>query len=658
MRTYIKQIALVTLVLLLSIAAKAQLIEPVKWQKSCKQTSDSTYELKLTANIDKGWHIYAQSLPEGNYVLPTQFEFSVGNGVELIDSVIEVSKAIAEMDKIANVMTYYFSQTAVFVQQIKVSTKNPTATVTVNYQACNDELCTNGEKVFSIFQAEDISEQTTEKEIEAATTRSLSTLWKIILEAILWGFAALLTPCVFPMIPMTVSFFIRNSKSKSQSRLNASAYGLSIVALYTLPIAIIILATYFIGGQSITADIFNWISTHWLPNVLFFVIFMVFAASFLGAFEITLPSWLVNKADQNADKGGLLGVFFMAATLVLVSFSCTGPIVGTIIVESTRGDIWEPIITMIAFSVAFALPFTLFAFFPSWLNKLPKSGSWLNTIKVVLGFIELALGLKFLSVADQTYHWGILDREVYIALWIVIFSLLGLYLIGKIKLPNDDESIEKLSVGRLFTSIVTFAFVVYLIPGMWGAPLKALAGYLPPMSTMDFVQQTTLQSNGKTFDLCENPKYANILHLPHGLQGYFDYEQALNCARKQNKPLFVSFTGHGCVNCREMEARVWSDSRVLKTLTDNYIIVELYVDDKTELDEQDWKKSDYDGKMKTTIGKVNSDIQVSKFNINAQPYYCLLDADENLLAEPRGYNLNVDAFIEYLNSGITAYKNR
>jgi len=658
MRTYIKQIALVTLVLLLSIAAKAQLIEPVKWQKSCKQTSDSTYELKLTANIDKGWHIYAQSLPEGNYVLPTQFEFSVGNGVELIDSVIEVSKAIAEMDKIANVMTYYFSQTAVFVQQIKVSTKNPTATVTVNYQACNDELCTNGEKVFSIFQAEDISEQTTEKEIEVATTRSLSTLWKIILEAILWGFAALLTPCVFPMIPMTVSFFIRNSKSKSQSRLNASAYGLSIVALYTLPIAIIILATYFIGGQSITADIFNWISTHWLPNVLFFVIFMVFAASFLGAFEITLPSWLVNKADQNADKGGLLGVFFMAATLVLVSFSCTGPIVGTIIVESTRGDIWEPIITMIAFSVAFALPFTLFAFFPSWLNKLPKSGSWLNTIKVVLGFIELALGLKFLSVADQTYHWDILDREVYIALWIVIFSLLGLYLIGKIKLPNDDESIEKLSVGRLFTSIVTFAFVVYLIPGMWGAPLKALAGYLPPMSTMDFVQQTTLQSNGKTFDLCENPKYANILHLPHGLQGYFDYEQALNCARKQNKPLFVSFTGHGCVNCREMEARVWSDSRVLKTLTDNYIIVELYVDDKTELDEQDWKKSDYDGKMKTTIGKVNSDIQVSKFNINAQPYYCLLDADENLLAEPRGYNLNVDAFIEYLNSGITAYKNR
>lgn len=658
MRTYIKQIALVTLVLLLSIAAKAQLIEPVKWQKSCKQTSDSTYELKLTANIDKGWHIYAQSLPEGNYVLPTQFEFSVGNGVELIDSVIEVSKAIAEMDKIANVMTYYFSQTAVFVQQIKVSTKNPTATVTVNYQACNDELCTNGEKVFSIFQAEDISEQTTEKEIEVATTRSLSTLWKIILEAILWGFAALLTPCVFPMIPMTVSFFIRNSKSKSQSRLNASAYGLSIVALYTLPIAIIILATYFIGGQSITADIFNWISTHWLPNVLFFVIFMVFAASFLGAFEITLPSWLVNKADQNADKGGLLGVFFMAATLVLVSFSCTGPIVGTIIVESTRGDIWEPIITMIAFSVAFALPFTLFAFFPSWLNKLPKSGSWLNTIKVVLGFIELALGLKFLSVADQTYHWGILDREVYIALWIVIFSLLGLYLIGKIKLPNDDESIEKLSVGRLFTSIVTFAFVVYLIPGMWGAPLKALAGYLPPMSTMDFVQQTTLQSNGKTFDLCETPKYANILHLPHGLQGYFDYEQALNCARKQNKPLFVSFTGHGCVNCREMEARVWSDSRVLKTLTDNYIIVELYVDDKTELDEQDWKKSDYDGKMKTTIGKVNSDIQVSKFNINAQPYYCLLDADENLLAEPRGYNLNVDAFIEYLNSGITAYKNR
>lgn len=658
MRTYIKQIALVTLMLLLSVALKAQLIEPVKWHKSCTQTSDSTFELKLTANIDNGWHIYAQSLPKGNYVLPTRFDFSVGDGVELIDSVIEASKAIAEIDKIANVMTYYFSQTAVFVQQIKVNTETPTGTVTVNYQACNDELCTNGETIFNIFQTDIPTEQSAEKELEVEETRNTSTLCRIILEAILWGFAALLTPCVFPMIPMTVSFFMRNSKNKSQSKFNASVYGLSIVALYTLPIAIIILATYFIGGQSVTADIFNWISTHWLPNVLFFAVFMVFAASFLGAFEITLPSWLVNGADQKADKGGLIGVFFMAATLVLVSFSCTGPIVGTIIVESTRGDIWEPIITMVAFSIAFALPFTLFAFFPGWLNKLPKSGSWLNTVKVVLGFIELALGLKFLSVADQTYHWGILDREVYLALWIVIFSLLGLYLLGKIRLPNDDESIEKLSISRLFAAIATFAFVVYLIPGMWGAPLKALAGYLPPMSTMDFTQQSTVQSKSTANDLCEAPKFANILHLPHGLQGYFDYEQALNCARNQHKPLFVSFTGHGCVNCREMEARVWSDNRVLKTLTDNYIIVELYVDDKTELDEQDWKKSDYDGKMKTTIGKVNSDIQVSKFNINAQPYYCLLDADENLLVEPRGYNLNVDAFIEYLNSGITAYKNR
>ena len=344
----------------------------------------------------------------------------------------------------------------------------------------------------------------------------------------------------------------------------------------------------------------------------------------------------------------------MALTLVLVSFSCTGPIVGTILVKSTQGDIWEPIITMLAFSAAFALPFTLLAFFPSWLTKLPKSGSWLNTVKVTLGFIEIALGLKFLSVADQTYHWGILDREVYLAIWIADFGLLALYLLGKLQIGETKNDPPK--VFRLLLGLLTSAFTIYLIPGMWGAPLKALSGYLPPQTTIDFdlsAQQTTDDYDD---NLCSTPKYADLLQLPHHLQGYFDYEQALECAKEQGKPLFIDFTGHGCVNCREMEARVWSDKEVLKRLNDDYVIVALYVDDKTELPEDEWFTSTYDGKIKKTIGKKNADIQVSRFNINAQPYYCLLDTEGNLLVPPMGYNLNVSEFVEFLDEGIENFE--
>jgi thiol:disulfide interchange protein DsbD len=308
----------------------------------------------------------------------------------------------------------------------------------------------------------------------------------MVLEAIIWGLAALVTPCVFPMIPMTVSFFMKGSGSAAKGRINASLYGLFIVVLYTLPIAAIIIITRLIGGGAVTADIFQWLATHWIPNILFFVVFMVFAASFFGAFEIVLPEKLVNDSDAKSDKGGLAGIFFMALTLVLVSFSCTGPIVGSVLIQSTSGEFWTPIITMFAFSVVFALPFTLFALFPTWLKQLPKSGGWLNSVKVVLGFVELALGLKFLSVADQTYHWGLLDREVYLALWIAIFSLMGMYLLGKLKFKHDSD-MPYLSVTRLVLAIITFSFVVYMIPGMWGAPLKALSGYLPPVQTQDFV---------------------------------------------------------------------------------------------------------------------------------------------------------------------------
>lgn len=552
---------------------------------------------------------------------------------------------------------------------------------------------------------------------EAAPDKGASSksIWGVIIEAIIWGFVALLTPCVFPMVPMTVSFFLKQSqnsqeaqekdaangiynskKSNSKGRIMASFFGLSIISLYTLPIAAIIVITYFAGGEAITADMFNWLATHWIPNVLFFLIFMIFAISFFGAFEIVLPSWMVNKSDAKSDKGGYAGVFFMALTLVLVSFSCTGPIVGTILIKSTQGEIWEPIITMFAFSAAFALPFTVFAFAPSLLKDLPKSGGWLNSVKVVLGFIEVALGFKFLSVADQVYHWGLLDREIYLAIWIVVFTLMGLYLLGKLRFAHDSPS-QHITVKRLFMAIATFVFVVYMIPGMWGAPLKGLSGYLPPISSQDFksaqlgdLQTINVGANGQgggSYGIGNNnsaygndennggvsnsagtkgslraqgivPKYSDFLHLAHGLEGFFEYDEALAYAKKVGMPLFVDFTGHGCVNCREMEARVWSDPRVLKILREDYIILALYADDKKTVNESEWVTTE-SGRVLKTIGKINSEIAMRKYNVNAQPYYAIIDpATEKHMTDPRGYNLDVNLFIEFLQKGKEGYKNR
>jgi len=662
----LKQNILVILTVI-SMTASAQIQKPAKWDISSNKISDTEFEIQFRATIESGWHLYAQYLPEGNYTLPTEFSIQISDA-ERVDTVRELSDVETVKDDIAGVMTRYFSNEAIFAQTVKIIGSQPKISGTIDYQICNDEQCVKDDYEFELTfsngnfiekEQESASAQIAEyKDDVTVKTANSNSLWRIILEAILWGFAALLTPCVFPMVPMTVSFFLKNNDSKGRSRTMATTFGLAIIAIYTIPIAIIIVATYLIGGQSITADIFNWLSTHWLPNVLFFIIFMIFAASFLGAFEIVLPSSLVNRADAKSDKGGLTGTLFMALTLVLVSFSCTGPIVGTIIVKSTQGDIWEPIITMLAFSAAFALPFTLLAFFPSMLKKMPKSGGWLNSVKVTLGFIEIALGLKFLSIADQTYHWGILDREVYLAIWIAVFALLGLFLIGKLNIGEEKQN----SIGtvRLLLGIATFSFVIYMIPGMWGAPLKALSGYLPPQTSIDFdLTKNTYSAYYDDYEssVCETPKYADMLHLPHGLQGYFDYDQALKCAKEQNKPLFVDFTGHGCVNCREMEARVWADADVQQRLRDNYIIVALYVDDKTELPESEWIKSDFDGKVKKSIGKKNADLQISKFRINAQPYYCLLDTEGNLLVEPRGYDLNISEFLEFLDKGTSQFKN-
>ena len=458
------------------------------------------------------------------------------------------------------------------------------------------------------------------------------------------------------MVPMTVSYFLKGEGGAALGRLRASLYGLFIVLLYTVPIAAIILITRIVGGDAVTADIFNWLATHWLPNVIFFLVFMVFAASFFGAFEITMPSWMVNKTDSKADTKGIGGIFFLALTLVLVSFSCTGPIVGSVLIKSTSGEFWTPIITMLAFSVAFALPFTLFALFPSVLKKMPKSGGWLNSVKVVLGFIEVALGMKFLSVADQTYHWGILDREIYLAVWIVVFTLLGLYLLGKIRFAHDDE-MHHLGVGRLALAIIVLSFVVYMIPGMWGAPLKGLSGYLPPITSQDFVlgANTASAAPAATSEGIDGKrKYSDFLHLPHGLEGFFDLEEAEAYAAKVGKPIFIDFTGHGCVNCREMEARVWSDPQVLEILRNDYVICALYSDDKKVLPEEDWVTTDA-GKVLKSLGKINSYYALKTYGVNAQPYYVLQGHDGQPLIEPRGYDLDVAAFVDFLNRGKEAF---
>lgn len=503
----------------------------------------------------------------------------------------------------------------------------------------------SGTEGSSAASAERESPAASVKEASAGAGESSQPLWSLILEAILWGFAMLLTPCVFPMVPMTVSFFMKGSGSASRGRFKAFMYGLFIVLLYTVPISLIIGVTWIVGGSGVTADIFNWLSTHWLPNIVFFLVFMVFAASFFGAFEITLPSKWTNEADRRSDRQGLAGIFFLSLTLVLVSFSCTGPIVGTVLIKSTQGEFWAPMVTMLAFSIAFALPFTLLALFPSLLKKLPKSGGWLNSVKVVLGFVEIALGLKFLSVADQTYHWHILDREVYLAIWIVTFSLLGLYLLGKLRFRNDSP-MEYLSVKRLVLAIVCFSFVVYMIPGMWGAPLKALSGYMPPMETQDFVLSSGPEGAVRV-GTAEESLPEGMVTIAHGLRAYDSVDGAVTAAKSSGKRIFVDITGHGCVNCREMESRVWSDPEVLRRLKEDFVILALYVDDKTKLPESKWVTND-SGKLLKDVGRVNSWIALKRFGVNSQPNYFILSPEGDILKGPRAYNLDVAGYLDFL----------
>lgn len=670
-----KRIVLSIVAAFCAIAALAQ-TPTVKWSYTVEKATEDSYRVLFTASIARGFHSYSIK----DEYSPTEILDAEVKGGELAGALQEIGTP----KDIDGSLAYEGSMQ--IAQNIRLTSDTAVYSGTIFSNACNVGNCKPEYYDFEITIAKDSKAVATpakaDKGSDAAPAASLSTqdtdsdtgiaapaqsndsssqqekssIWSLILEAVLWGFAMLLTPCVFPMVPMTVSFFIKGSGTPAQGRFKASMYGLFIVLLYTVPISIIILLTRIIGGDAVTADIFNWLATHWLPNIIFFLVFMVFAASFFGAFEITLPSKWTNAADKNSDKGGLGGIFFLALTLVLVSFSCTGPIVGTVLIKSTQGEFWAPMVTMLAFSIAFALPFTLLAFFPSLIKKVKKSGgNWLGSVKVVLGFIELALGLKFLSTADQTYHWGILDREVYLALWIVIFSLLGLYLLGKIRFTHD-EKVETIGVPRLALSIAVFSFVVYLIPGMWGAPLKALSGYLPPITTQDFVlgAQGTANTVSMVSDRSGENRYN--LELPLGLSGYFTLEDGMKAAQKEGKPMFVDVTGHGCVNCREMEARVWSDPRVLKILKEKYIIVALYNDDKQKLDQSDWVTDAQTGKVYKDLGRANSYIARTRWGVNAQPNYILLSPSGEQLVPVRGYDLSVDGFIAFLQSGLDAIK--
>jgi thiol:disulfide interchange protein DsbD len=668
------------------LSVSAQILKPTKWTTEVSKQKISVgeeIELIFHAKIDANWYMYANNFDPDCGPLLTTVNFSDTKNFKLIGDLTAIN-SIDKHDETFGCDVKIFKKAGEFRQRIKITGKPILISGAIEGQVCTevDGRCIPFEEDFIVDNVEvsgaakpvnTIDEDKIGKEkignlskdtviapskkieqydkikgpildpsiLEGEATAQHESLWGYMIIAFVLGLTSLITPCVFPMIPMTVTFFLKDGQSKREGMRKAIFFGASIIIIYTL------VGTAF--ALVFGAEGLNALATHWLPNLLIFALFIIFALSFLGLFEITAPHKLVNSADRASEKGGYLGIFFMSATLVLVSFSCTIPLVGNVLVLAAGGEIVKPIMGMFAYSLAFAIPFTLFAFFPEWLKRLPKSGGWLNSVKVTLGLLELALALKFLSIADQTYHWGILDRDVNIAIWIVVFTFLAIYFLGKIRLPHDSV-VDKITVPRLLLSILTFSFVIYLVPGLWGAPLKALAGYLPPMHTHDF-DLVSLTRSAKENEVCEDPKYADFLHLPHGLKGYFDYSQALACAREQNKPLFIDFTGHGCTNCREMEAVVWADPSVLERLQKDFVVVALYVDDKTELAETSWYTSSYDKKVKKTIGKQNADLQITNLNNNAQPFYVLVGKDERVLAWPQSYDRSVSNFVTFLDKG-------
>ncbi|PXY43108.1 protein-disulfide reductase DsbD family protein [Flavobacterium hydrophilum] len=667
--------SIITFMLLLSAGMFGQMYNPVKWKTSAKQISEKEYLLKVEAEIQSGWHLYGQYIEEGG---PSRTAFTFKNpnkNFELIGKTTE-EKGHEVQDKIFDMKIKYFEGKALFTQKIKVISGSLTAVnAEVEFMVCDDSNClppSSEELVFKIPASKQaVAEETATAKIDTAAIKndtsavnetpivneedaqkplvflgsktSSKGLWSIFIISFLSGFAALLTPCVFPMIPMTVSYFTKQSKTKTAGIRNALIYGFSIVIIYVLLGSIV---TAVFGADSLNA-----LSTNVWFNLIFFILLVVFACSFLGAFEIMLPNALANKVDSQADRGGLIGIFFMALALAIVSFSCTGPIVGTLLVEAASKGGIAPIVGMLGFSIAIALPFSLFAAFPGWLNALPKSGGWLNTVKVVLGFLELALAFKFLSNADLVLqlHW--LEREVFLAIWIAVFGVLAFYLFGKITLPHDSP-LNHISVGRLSLGLIVLSFTIYLIPGLWGAPLKMISGFPPPMQYSESPDGFGAKSSAIVkSDLPEGAEFG-----PQNIITFHDYDKGMEFAKKAGKPVLLDFTGYACVNCRKMEELVWSDSKVLGVLNNDVVLISLYVDDKKELPEIEQYVSETTGKKIKTIGNKWSDLQIKTYKANAQPFYVIVDHKSTNLTEPSAYNPDITAYYNWLQNGIKNFK--
>ncbi|MCB7481587.1 protein-disulfide reductase DsbD family protein [Christiangramia sediminis] len=645
------------LILLAGFFAQAQIHDPVDWNTDVEKVSETEYQLIFTAFIEDNWHLYSQQLPEGG-ALPTVFIYeNAENKYELIGKT-EESESVTEYDQVFEMELSYFSNQAIFTQNIKLlDTTLNAIKAKVEYQVCDDKACIFETEEFEFIlneEAADISlgnnsadpQIESKDEIELANPEEKRSFWGIFIVAFLSGFAALLTPCVFPMIPMTVSFFTKQSKSRAAGIRNAIFYGVSIIVIYVLLGSLV---TLIFGADSLNA-----LSTNVWFNIIFFILLVIFAISFMGAFEIVLPSSWGTKIDSKADKGGLIGIFFMALALAIVSFSCTGPIVGTLLVEAASKGGIAPIIGMLGFSLAIALPFGLFAAFPGWLNTLPRSGGWLNTVKVTLGFLELALAFKFLSNADLVLQLHIIEREIFLAIWIAIFGMLALYLFGKIRLPHDSKE-DHISVGRLLTGLVALIFTIYLIPGLWGAPLKIISGFPPPLQYSESPDGVGNSKGGNFISNSEGlPEGAE--YGPHDIISFHDYKDGLAYAREKNLPVLIDFTGHACVNCRKMEERVWSEPQVLETLRKDVVLVSLYVDDKRKLPENEQYVSETTGKEIESIGNKWSDFQISRYKANAQPYYVLIDHNEEMLVAPSAYEPDADEYYNWLKKGIDSFK--
>jgi len=648
--------------LLLSLSLTAQIYDPVTWDFGYEKTGDKTYELIFTASIEKGSHIYSMDVPEGGPI-PTSLTFNEPSGFSLDGNAYEATEPKELFDEAFGFKIKSFSDKAEFRQKLISENSSFTVTGVVNFMSCNNTTCSPPKDVeFSIKIGEPGKTLTSVSEnnqvLTGETGKTSGGLLKFFLISLLAGFAGVLTPCVFPMIPMTVAFFSRGSENRAKSVLKAFIFGISTVIIYSM-LGIIVSLT------SAGAGFANTLSTHWIPNLLFFALFIIFAISFFGAFEIVLPNKWVTGADSKVDKGGLVASFFMGLTTVIVSFSCTGPIIGVLLVEAASGDVLRPSIGMLGFGLAFALPFTIFALFPSVMSRMPKSGGWLNSVKVVLGFIMLAFSMKFLMTIDSVYSFKILSRDLYLAIWIVIFTLTGLYLMGKIKFRHDSD-LPYIGAFRLFLVIVVFSFVVYLIPGLFGAPLKGLSSLLPSPGTSTFnlsrIATGSNASAGKipgtlAGKMCTAPRFDDIFDMPHGLTGYFELNQGLQCAKEQGKPVLIDFKGHACANCKVMEAKVWSDPEVLQRLRDNFVIIALYADDRTLLPENEWITSSVDGKIKKTIGKINEDIEISRFKTNALPLYVITDHEGNALNKPMPTNLNIGEYKAWLDEGLAIFEN-